>query len=48
VKAGETTRREQIDDAKYRCVPDIYAERLLFTSGQDKTDENGQRYVSIA
>ena len=48
VKAGETTRSEQIDDAKYRCVPDIYAERLLFTSGQDKIDENGQRYASIA
>lgn len=48
VKAYETTGDEQIDDAQYRCVPDQYAERLLFRGGQDRLDENGEQGVMIA
>lgn len=48
VKATETTRGEQIDNAQHRCVPDRYAERLLFRSGQDRLDENGEQSVAIA
>jgi len=48
VKAYETTSGKFIDNAQYRCVPDQYAERLLFRAGQDRLDENGERSVLIA
>lgn len=48
VKAYETTSEEQIDNPEYRCVPEMYAERLLFRSGVDRLDENGQQSVAIA
>ena len=48
VKAVETTDNQPIDYAKYRCVPEQYAERLLFRSGMDRLDENGQQSVAIA
>ncbi len=48
VKAYETTTEEPIPDAQYRCVPPQYAMRLLFRSGQDRLDENGEPSVAIA
>lgn len=48
VKAYETTAEEQISDAQYRCVPDMYAERLLFRSGLDRLDKIGRQSVAIA
>jgi len=48
VKAYETTTGDAIDDAQYRCVPEQYAERLLFRGGTDRLDENGQQSVMIA
>lgn len=48
VKASETTTGEPIDEPEYRCVPDKYAERMLFRSGVDKLDENGEQSVAIA
>jgi hypothetical protein len=48
VKAYETTGEQQIEDAKYRCVPQMYAERLLFRSGIDRLDEEGEQSVVIA
>lgn len=48
VKAYETTDANPIENAEYRCVPDNYAERLLFRSGIDSLDEKGKQYVIIA
>lgn len=48
VKAYETTSEEKIANAKYRCVPEKYADRLLFRSGLDRLDENGDPSVAIA
>lgn len=48
VKAYETTQNDQIGDAEFRCVPDNYAERLLFRGGQEHLDEDGQASVVIA
>lgn len=48
VKAHETTQNEEIEDAKYRCVPEQYAERMLFRSGADRLDESGEQAISIA
>lgn len=48
VRTYETTREEQIENAPYRCVPELYAQRLLFRGGQDSLDENGQQSVIIA
>lgn len=48
VKAVETTDNQQIDDAEYRCVPEQYSERMLFRSGVDRLDENGEQSVMIA
>ncbi|MBD3164132.1 hypothetical protein GF323_02955 [Candidatus Woesearchaeota archaeon] len=47
-RAYETTTGEQIEDSEYRCVPEMYAERLLFRAGLDGLDENGERSVVIA
>lgn len=48
VKAYETTKEEPIENAKYRCVPEEYSERLLFRSGIDRLDEKGKQSVMIA
>jgi len=48
VKAYETTDNIPIKDPEYRCVPDQYAERLLFRGGTDRLDENGEQSVMIA
>ncbi len=48
VKATETTSNEPIENAQFRCVPDQYAERMLFRSGQERLDENGELGVAIA
>ena len=48
VKTYETTKGEPIVDAEYRCVPEQYAERLLFRGGTDRLDENGESSVVIA
>lgn len=48
VKAYETTDEKQIEDAEYRCVPEDYAERLVFRAGIDRIDENGEQSVMIA
>ena len=48
VKAYETTDEKQIEDAEYRCVPEDYAERLLFRGGIASIDENGEQSVMIA
>ncbi len=48
VKAYETTGGKQISDPKYRCVPETYAERMLFRGGLDSLDENGDQSVMIA
>jgi hypothetical protein len=48
VKAYETTDEKQIENAEYRCVPEDYAERLLFRGGIDSIDENGEQSVMIA
>ena len=48
VKAYESTNEQQITDAKYRCVPQTYADRLLFRSGVDSLDESGEQSVMIA
>lgn len=48
VKARETTQNEEISDAKYRCVPEMYAQRMLFRSGLDRLDEKGDQSVMIA
>ena len=48
VKTTETTSDEPIEKPDYKCVPDQYAERLLFRSGQDFLDENGNQAVVIA
>jgi hypothetical protein len=48
VKAYETTKGDPIEDPQYRCVPENYAERLLFRGGVDKLDENGEQSVAIA
>lgn len=47
-KAYETTSGENILNASYRCVPKRYADRLLFRSGLDTLDENGEQSVAIA
>ncbi|HII71211.1 TPA: hypothetical protein HA265_00470 [Candidatus Woesearchaeota archaeon] len=47
-RAYETTDEKQIDDAKYRCVPEKYSERLLFRGGLDSLDEQGEQSVMIA
>lgn len=47
-KAYETTSGEEIADAEYRCVPEKYANRLLFRGGLDALDENGVQSVMIA
>ncbi len=47
-KAYETTTGDQIPDAQYRCVPKMYADRLLFRAGVDRLDESGQSSVAIA
>jgi hypothetical protein len=47
-KAYETTRGDQIGDPEYRCVPDRYAERLLFRGGLDSLDKDGEQSVAIA
>ncbi|MGM5488874.1 MAG: hypothetical protein ACQESG_08050 [Nanobdellota archaeon] len=48
VKAYETTEGKPIEDPKYRCVPDRYANRLLFRAGIDLLDEVGEQSVMIA
>ena len=48
VKAYETTDGEEILDAEYRCVPDMYSESMLFRGGRDFLDENGKQAVMIA
>lgn len=48
VKAYETTEAVVIENPDYRCVPDLYAQRLLFRSGMDQLDENGEQSVMIA
>jgi hypothetical protein len=48
VKAYETTDETQIENAEYRCVPEDYAERLLFRGGIDSIDEKGEQSVMIA
>ena len=48
VKAYETTSGVSIENPEYRCVPERYAERLLFRAGQDKLDEDGKKSVLIA
>ncbi len=48
VKAYETTTEDEIADAQYRCVPEMYADRLLFRAGVDRLDENGESFVAIA
>jgi hypothetical protein len=47
-RAYETTDEKPIADAEYRCVPDEYAERLIFRGGLDSLDENGAQSVMIA
>lgn len=47
VDTYETTRGEPIDGG-FRCVPDQYAERLLFRGGTTRLDENGQSSTVIA
>ena len=48
VRAYETTISEPVDNAQFRCVPDQYAEKLLFRAGQERIDENGEIGVMIA
>lgn len=48
VKAYETTTGDTIDNARYRCVPKQYEERLLFRAGIDKLDTSGKQNVIIA
>ena len=48
VKAYETTEEEPIDDPAYRCVPEMYAQRLLFRAGTDRLDKEGKGSVVIA
>jgi hypothetical protein len=48
VRAYETTAGVQLGDPEYRCVPEQYAERLLFRGGLDRLDENGEQSVAIA
>jgi len=48
VKAVETTSGQGIDNAQFRCVPDQYAGRLLFTSGQEWLDKEGRQSIIIA
>jgi hypothetical protein len=48
VKAYETTTGEQIENPGYHCVPQQYAERLLFRGGQERLDENGVQSAIIA
>ncbi|MBS3104091.1 hypothetical protein J4222_03945 [Candidatus Woesearchaeota archaeon] len=54
VKAYETTdghksaEEVQVENAKFRCVPEEYAERLLFRGGQERLDENGEFSTIIA
>jgi hypothetical protein len=47
-KAYETTDEQQILGAEYRCVPEMYSERLLFRGGFDSLDENGKQSIMIA
>lgn len=48
VKAYETTNNELIENPDFRCVPQQYAERLLFRSGQERLDEEGRLSAVIA
>ena len=48
VRAYETTDNQQIENATYRCVPQRYAGRMLFSGGLDQLDENGQQSTRIA
>lgn len=48
VNAYETTEGQQIENPEYRCVPENYAERMIFRGGLDRLDENGERSVAIA
>ncbi len=48
VRAIETTRGDPVENPMYRCVPEQYAERLLFRSGQQRLDEEGNENVLIA
>lgn len=48
VRAIETTDNQEISDPQYRCVPEQYATRMLFRSGTDRLDENGEQSVVIA
>lgn len=48
VKAYETTEGEAIDNAEYRCVPELYSNRMLFRGGLDRLDESGEQSVVIA
>ncbi|MFH1399933.1 MAG: hypothetical protein ABIH41_00290 [Nanoarchaeota archaeon] len=48
VRAYETTDDQPIEDAAYRCVPQQYAERMLFRAGVDRLDEQGRQSVAIA
>jgi len=48
VKAYETTANENIENAEYKCVPEEYANRLLFRGGVDRLDTNGEQSVMIA
>ena len=48
VKAYETTSSDKISNPEFRCVPDKYAERLLFRAGMERIDESGSTSVAIA
>lgn len=48
VKTYETTGSIAIDEPEFRCVPEQYAERLLFRAGQERLDEQGELSVVIA
>lgn len=47
VKAYETTAGEKIYP-EFRCAPEQYAERLLFTGGRERLDEEGHLTAVIA
>lgn len=48
VKAYETTSGQQVPNAQFRCVPELYAQRLLFRGGVEQLDENGKSSSAIA
>ena len=48
VRTYETTEGDPIDDPEFHCVPEQYAERLLFRGGQERLDEQGRASTLIA